>query len=205
MGFYLHRIPTIASRIFPSYRWSIPNANREIYLTFDDGPTPKVTEDVLQVLQEKEVLATFFCLGSQLHKYPDLAKKTHFNGHRIANHGFDHFSGWRHSKQQFYENRSKGHDVLCELFGEEKYAFRPPYGHFRVPSSGVMWSLMSGDFDSKLSKEKCLEVLKNQTRPGDIIVFHDNTAAHHKMKWVLPRYLDFCLASGFKFGLLPND
>lgn len=200
MGFYFHRIPSIAKAMYPGYIWSIPNDDKEIYLTFDDGPTPEVTDFVLNVLAEKKAKATFFCTGVNVLKHQSLSQQIIAYGHQLANHGYSHVSGWKTSKTVYLNNIQKGECELQTIINQDEFLFRPPYGHLRTSSKGIMWSLMSGDFDVQLSPEKCLSRLISKTRPGDIVVFHDNSVSYDKLKFVLPRYLQYCIDQGYNFG-----
>lgn len=202
MGFYFHRIPSFIKTSFSNHIWDRPCSEKKIYLTFDDGPTPEGADFILDVLTERKALATFFCLGEQVSKYPELVKKIDEQGHLLANHGYRHLDGWTVSKKVYLDNKNKGDLELSQVIEGEQRLFRAPYGHFRKGESTVMWSLMSGDFDNNLSKEKCLSLLTSMTRSGDIIVFHDNKISFEKMKWVLPRYLEYCVRKGFQFDLI---
>ncbi|MEP2023157.1 MAG: polysaccharide deacetylase family protein [Reichenbachiella sp.] len=205
MGFYFHRIPSLFQKLFTHHIWTIPNSSNEIYLTFDDGPTPKVSEQILHILAEYNVVGTFFCLGKNLKNQERLIEKMYTQGHQLANHGFEHLDGWKISKEEYFDNQKRGEQTLNEYSSNNKIAFRPPYGHFRGGKSAVLWSLMSGDFDDKLSKEECLSQLISKTKSGDIIVFHDNEKSFDTLKWVLPKFLDFCKEQGFTFGVIPNS
>ncbi|WP_084370838.1 polysaccharide deacetylase family protein [Reichenbachiella faecimaris] len=176
---------------------------KKIYITFDDGPTPGVTDFVLKTLKEYVSQATFFCLGQQVEKCPSLVTQIFHDNHLIANHGYAHLDGWKISKVDYENNLSRGEEVLNKLIERSERLFRPPYGHFRTNKPTVLWSLMSGDFDGKLSKEKCLSNLISKMRSGDIIVFHDNLKSIEKLQWVLPRFLNHCKEEGFGFDIIP--
>lgn len=202
MGFYFHRIPTLIQNLFPSHIWRISNFNNNIYLTFDDGPDPEATEFVLNTLDEFQAKATFFCLGINVEQHANMIQKMVGAGHQVANHGYQHLDGWKISKREYLENRRRGEVSLKNVVGSDKFQFRPPYGHFKSDQPTVLWSLMSGDFDPKLSKEKCLSILIAEVRKGDIVVFHDNEKSLNKLKWVLPRFLEHCKAEGYEFDLI---
>ncbi|WP_420580671.1 polysaccharide deacetylase family protein [Reichenbachiella sp.] len=203
MGFYFHRIPRIFQYLFPRQLWHVPNFENKIFLTFDDGPTPEVTDFVLSTLQEYSVKATFFLLGEQLENHIELAKRMRAFGHQLANHGYKHLDGKELTTNEYFANKNKGQDLI-KTFNENPL-FRPPYGWFKRSDRTVVWSLMAGDFDGNLNKEKCLAMLKTKTRVGDIVVFHDNEKSFDKLKWVLPRYLQFCVDQGFQFDLIPQE
>jgi len=204
LGFYFHRIPTLIQKVFPNHLWFIPNTDNKIYLTFDDGPSPQATNFVLESLAYHQAKATFFWLGESAKKHPNLVLKAQKEGHRMANHGYAHLDGWKISREKYEANESRGKEVLKEITPNDLFLFRSPYGHFRKGQKDVMWSLMSGDFDSLLSKEICLKRLISKIRSGDIVVFHDNEKSFEKLKWVLPKFLKYCQEAGFKFDLIPE-
>lgn len=204
MGFYFHRIPLLLQRLLPNHVWSIPNHEKRIFLTFDDGPVPGATDFVLDTLKEYGALASFFCLGQQAETNPLLTHRILAEGHVLGSHGYQHLDGWKISRQAYQGNLTKGKRAIQAVSGQGKLLFRAPYGHFRGGKPSVMWSLMSGDFDSGLTKEKCLSRLVDFTRSGDVVVFHDNEKSHEKLKWVLPKYLQYCVDQGFQFALLPQ-
>lgn len=148
---------------------------------------------------------TFFCLGRNLVQNQALGQRIVDEGHLLANHGYEHLDGWRVSKSAYMENIMNGAKEVAALQPDSEPFFRPAYGHFRRMSNEVMWSLMSGDFDSRLTKEKCLNTLIEETRAGDIVLFHDNKKSFRKLQWVLPRYLDFCQDQGFVSELIKSD
>ncbi|UXX78892.1 polysaccharide deacetylase family protein [Reichenbachiella carrageenanivorans] len=185
--------------------WRVPSKKKQVFLTFDDGPVGIATDFVLQTLKEFKVPATFFCLGQQVEAYPSLTQRIIAEGHLLGNHGYHHLDGWKISKQVYQDNLTKGNHAIRSVSGQDSLRFRAPYGHFRGRTSSVMWSLMSGDFDLQLTKEKCLNRLISLTRSGDIIVFHDHEKSHEKLKWVLPKYLKYCIDQGFQFELLPQE
>ena len=114
MGFYFHRIPSLFQKLFVHHIWTIPNSSNEIYLTFDDGPTPKVSEQILHILAEYNVVGTFFCLGKNLKNQERLIKEMCTQGHQLANHGFEHLDGWKISKEEYFDNQKRGEQTLNE-------------------------------------------------------------------------------------------
>lgn len=181
----------------------MPNNENKIFLTFDDGPTPEVTDFVLDSLEKYSIPATFFFLGEQVEKNRDLSSRVIASGHHVANHGYSHLDARNLSLEEYCTNKESGQVLIEDLGGST--LFRPPYGRFKKDDQCVLWSLMAGDFDKNLSKEKCLKVLKTKTRSGYIIVFHDNQKSFEKLKWVLPRYLEYCVEKGLRFGLIDEE
>lgn len=209
MSWYFRRPPAILKRLFPAIIWNGSSDRKVLYLTFDDGPNPATTPEILKILSDKKVKATFFCLGQQIESNIDLAKELIGQGHSLANHGFHHENGWKTKSSQYVAEVDKGQETLNGIGVSSNY-FRPPYGRlkwaqFRGVSKTnqlVMWSLMTGDFDAKLSSKTCLEKTIQQTRNGDIVVFHDNEISFNKVKYVLPRYIDYCMSQGYEFRLI---
>ncbi|WP_109829247.1 polysaccharide deacetylase family protein [Reichenbachiella versicolor] len=205
------RVSAIWSYIFPSILWNKKIKEKKIlYLTFDDGPTPMVTDYVLRELESRNAKATFFALGKNLETEVRLVKEILGAGHQLANHTYNHDSGWRVSSLKFSESISRTDALLNRYLKKNTCSFRPPYGKltpsqfFKLKKTHqiIMWNLMSYDFDQSLSPERCLESLKQKTRSGDIVVFHDNSKSFHNLGFVLPRYLDHCLSQGYEFKLL---
>ena len=184
----------------------MPAAEKIIYLTFDDGPVPGPTEFVLDVLQSKGAKATFFCIGDNVLRHPDIFRKVKEQGHAIGNHTFNHLKGWNHATKAYVENTVKCEEVI----GEGYKLFRPPYG--RITRSQikalkehpiVMWDVLTHDYLASLKEEQCLSGSIKATRPGSIVVFHDSLKAQKNMKYVLPRYVDHFTDLGFVFKSLP--
>jgi peptidoglycan-N-acetylglucosamine deacetylase len=185
--------------------WEIPTRAKEIFLTFDDGPVPEVTPAVLQILDRYGIKATFFSVGDNVQKYPDLYNRLKKNGHATGNHTFHHLKAWKCNTGEYLSDTEK-----CQrLTGSS--LFRPPHGQItrrlarelRKVYKIVMWTALSGDYNPKLSGEQVLENAVQNTRPGAIIVFHDSIKAQERLEYALPRYLEFCLKQGYRFSLIP--
>jgi peptidoglycan-N-acetylglucosamine deacetylase len=197
-----------------SYRWMLPgdiqwnlgqgqerDKEPRLALTFDDGPDPDITPQVLDILDAYKAKATFFCTGRNLVANPELASEILARGHRIGNHGFHHLDGWTHSSRLYFR------DVLEREKLMHSDLFRPPYGRIRPAQAKalsrrfriVMWSLLSGDFDPHLGTDKCLAQLKRKTQNGDIVVFHDAGKGTGRMLLILPKYLDFLRDGSYFF------
>jgi len=185
---------------------NVPTSEKEIWLTFDDGPVPEVTPVILDILSERNVKATFFCVGHNVAKHPEVFDKVQNAGHAIGNHTYHHLNGWKTPPAAYYEDV-----VRCDELFQTKL-FRPPHGRF-TPSQYyllrekylfVMWSLLAKDYHRRVSPEKCLDITIKNTRPGSIVVFHDSIKASEKVLYALPRFLDHFLEKGYKFGLIEN-
>ena len=210
MRLYPVKTPFIIANAFSSYTWFRKNDQREVYLTFDDGPTKELTKQILSILDRYGVKATFFCVGENLDNHRDEAITLLQTGHRIGNHTFNHLNGWKTMNDEYLMNADKCQDTLKGL-GIETNLFRPPYGKItkkqgkdliRKGFEIVMWDVLSGDFDQSMSLEKCLKLSVQNTEPGSIIVFHDNIKSQEKIEFVLPRYIEDLLAKDYNFALL---
>ncbi|MCL7752197.1 polysaccharide deacetylase family protein [Polaribacter sp. Z022] len=197
-------------RIFSKYTWRFPSNKKEIFLTFDDGPTPEITEFVLDELKKYNAKATFFCIGKNIKNHPDIFDKIVSEGHSIGNHTQNHLKGWKTNSKNYIENVLECENIiLSEVKKSQQFKlFRPPYGKIKKNQAKkllekkykiIMWDVLSADFDTTISKEKCLQnVLKNTTK-GSIIVFHDSIKAAEKMQYALPIVLKEFSEKGFIF------
>lgn len=207
---YLVKTPVLVSKLTSkSLIWNIPTNEKKLYLTFDDGPIPYLTLEILKILADYNARATFFCVGENVKRYPQLLDRILDDRHIIGNHSHQHISGWKSNVSAYVENvRKAGSFIPSKLF-------RPPYGQIsyrqikelKKDYKIIMWSVLSGDFDVSLSPEQCLfNVL--QSKAGDIIVFHDNYKAQEKVLDVLPKFLQYFGNKGYTFehlGFLQND
>lgn len=191
-------------KIFNNLVWDIPNSENKIYLTFDDGPIPEVTEWVLDLLKSEDIKATFFCIGDNIKKHPEVYKRILSEGHQTGNHTFNHLNGWKTETNHYIENFK-----LCEI--EHSKLFRPPYGKIKPSQSKairqlgykiIMWDVLSYDFDSIISVEKCLENVISNTEQGSIIVFHDSLKAEKNLKYALPKAIQILKNKGFVFDVI---
>ncbi|MFM9989674.1 polysaccharide deacetylase family protein [Flavobacterium sp.] len=208
MNFYWIKTPQIIKRLFSNQVWDIPNKENKIYLTFDDGPTPEITEWVLGILKENNIKATFFCIGNNIQKHPEIFNKVINDGHGIGNHTFDHKNGWKTTTADYIENVE-----LCEkqLLNIKAKIFRPPYGKIKLLQSKklrklgykiIMWDILTADFDAKISKEKCLENATQKVTSGSIIVFHDSIKAFRNLEYALPKTIQILKERGFVFDVI---
>jgi peptidoglycan/xylan/chitin deacetylase (PgdA/CDA1 family) len=190
--------------IFPNYVWDIPNDGQKVFLTFDDGPTPEITEWVLEQLKLHNAQATFFCIGNNIEKYPEIFQKTIAEGHAIGNHTFDHLNGWKTTTEVYIENVKLYETQNPKLV--TRNLFRPPYGKIKHSQSKIlrklgykiiMWDVLSRDYDQSISATQCLENVLSNIETGSIIVFHDSVKAEHNLKYVLPKTLEFLKEKGF--------
>lgn len=226
---YFIRPGLLMRKIYSSAIWRIapvPSEKRDrtIYLTFDDGPIPKVTPWVLSLLKEYKAKATFFCVGSNIEKHPELFRQIISEGHAVGNHTYHHMNGWKTKSKEYLENVSKCDSVIngdrssvisyhlhrSPITGNCKPLFRPPYGKMKPSQffwlrshySIIMWDVLSGDFDQTISKEKCLKNVITKTRAGSIVVFHDSIKAKENLYYVLPKFLEYFSEKEFVFDRL---
>lgn len=191
--------------LYPDYIWRKKTVNKELYLTFDDGPIPEVTEYVLDLLKEKGVKATFFCVGENITKHPEVYHKILQEGHRTGNHTYNHLKGFDTPIDEYVANVNKCNEVITE--GAGRKLFRPPYGKIRRQQAKelkqqydiVMWDVLANDFMKSVSADECLQKSVRYTRPGSIVLFHDSIKTFEKIKEVLPKYIDHFLAQGYNF------
>jgi len=209
-----HRTPFFLPKLYPSLTWRIQNDRKELYLTFDDGPVPGPTEFVLDTLASRKLKATFFCIGDNIRKHPEVFKKIVEQGHAVGNHTFNHLSGWKTDSSLYVENIRKCDDVIkansrTTINQQPLTLFRPPYGRItkkQIQSLAeykiIMWDVLSVDYNKSLSKERCLHNTIRATRPGSIIVFHDSYKAEKNLTFALPAFIDHFAGLGFTFRAL---
>ena len=184
----------------PNLIWEIPNANNEVFLTFDDGPHPVATPFVLDCLQKYNIKATFFCIGKNVVEYPHIYKRILDEGHSVGNHTMNHLNGFNTSTAKYTGNIIDAQQHIQSLL------FRPPYGRIKRSqaqfytnefSNGkiIMWSVLAGDFDRSLTGNKCFYYVKKYTKSGSIIVFHDSEKAFERLKVALPLTLEWLTAN----------
>ena len=190
--------------LFPQLIWEIKTDNKEIFLTFDDGPHPEITARVLDILDDYQAKASFFCVGHNVEKFPETYKEIITRGHQTANHSFNHLNGWKTPRQVYYDNIEK-----CATLVDSKL-FRPPYGRISLKQvanlkqkySIVMWSVLSVDFSKKITPEQCFHNSIKYTKTGSIVVFHDSEKAAENLLYALPRFLDHFKKLGYNFVVI---
>ncbi len=206
---YLVNSPWIFKKLWPTYTWKVNTKEKVLFLTFDDGPHPVATPFVLDELKKINAKATFFCIGKNVIAYPELYRRIIDEGHSVGNHTHQHLNGWK-TEDQIY---------LSDVAEAAKYIdsklFRPPYGRItRFQASNlaqcmkvdetkvIMWSVISGDFDTSLTKEKCLQNVILNAKQGSIVVFHDSEKAFPLVQYALPRAMKFFEENGYRFEKL---
>jgi len=204
---YLVKSPLLLKWFYPSLVWNKSRNEKVIYLTFDDGPIPVVTDFVLNTLKSFNCKATFFCIGDNITKHPEIFERLKQDGHAIGNHTFNHLKGWNTADKQYIENFQQ----CQQLTGSD--LFRPPYGRIKKSQISylktinpelriIMWDVLSGDFDQQLSPEKCYENVIGNAGNGSIIVFHDSLKAFDRLRVALPAALAYFVKQGYQFHTL---
>lgn len=202
---YLVKTPSIVQNIFNKLIWQI-DTPYHIYLTFDDGPDPQCTPWVLQTLKQYNAKASFFCIGQNAERYPELVQQIKSEGHALGNHSYSHHSGWSTNTSDYVADA-----LRCDTTINSKL-FRPPFGRLKPSQIKkiskyykiVMWDVMSGDFDEKLHPDLCLANVTEIANAGSIVLFHDTQQCLDKLKYVLPKALDFFDNEGLICASLPS-
>jgi peptidoglycan/xylan/chitin deacetylase (PgdA/CDA1 family) len=213
MKAYWVKTNLIIKKIFSGYVWVIPNTEKKIYLTFDDGPTPEITDWVLQLLKKHGATASFFSIGKNIEEHPEIFKRIIAEGHRIGNHTHNHLNGWETTTTTYIENFDRCNLSISNLktINNSTKIFRPPYGKIKprqakyIKAKGykiIMWDVLSADFDQNITKEECLDNVVSNMKSGSIIVFHDSIKAFEKLKYVLPKTLEFIEENQYKYGII---
>ncbi len=204
---YLVKSPLLLKWYYPSLTWNKSRTEKVIYLTFDDGPIPDVTDFVLKTLKDQQVKATFFCIGDNIRKHPSIFQRLLDEGHQVGNHTYNHLKGWKTDDATYLENFEQ-----CQTLTGTNL-FRPPYGRIRKSQIKdirsrypemkiIMWDVLSGDFDLNLSPESCYHNVDKHVENGSIIVFHDSLKAFERMQYALPRVIANLKAKGYQFATL---
>ena len=201
MRFYLVKTPALFRWLFPSCIWRIPNEENKIFLTFDDGPNPVFTKKIISVLKKHRVPATFFCIGRQVKKHPELFDELSKN-YPVGNHTLTHVNGWKESTSNYANEVEQCQSVF------NSFLFRPPYGRIKFSQINklksnfkiIMWDVLGADFDASISPERIEKNILKNTESGSIIVLHDNPNFAEKMLSVLPSIIEKLKKKGFVFS-----
>lgn len=201
---YLVKTPPFVKTLFSDYVWHIDTTEKVVFLTFDDGPIPEFTPWILEKLAEYDFKATFFCVGENVRKYPEIFQTILDQGHAVGNHTQHHLNGWMNDTENYMEDVRQ-----CDQYIDSPL-FRPPYGKLKPAQASllkkektiVLWDVLSGDFDEKITPEKCLDNVMRNYEPGSIIVFHDNIKATEKLHFALPAFLAHLADQGYSSAAL---
>ncbi len=196
--------PKIAEKLYFNVVWRLPRKQKTVFLTFDDGPVPYYTEFVLDILEKHSVKATFFCVGENIEKYPEIFKNLKEKGHSVGSHTYNHIKGWATNFIKYSQNVKK-----AALLASSKL-FRPPHGQIKILPALmlsakyriIMWDVLTKDYDNTISPEECFENVRNYVRNGSIIVFHDSEKAHKNLQYALPKTIEYLKAKGYEFATI---
>lgn len=203
---YLVKTPAWLRALYPSLTWRIPTDEKILYLTFDDGPHEKATPFVLNQLQQHQAKATFFCIGKNVAEQPAVYHRIINEGHKVANHTHNHLNGWKTPNSKYISNVFEAAKFI------DSDLLRPPYGkisrfqakvlqqnnRFKI----IMWDVLSADFDTRVTPQKCRDNVVLHAKPGSIIVFHDSAKAFDRMSYALPQVLQHFSTQGYTFKTL---
>jgi len=204
---YFIKTPWWLKEIYPNLIWNMNRHEKVLYLTFDDGPHPTATPFVLEQLQSYNAKATFFCIGKNVQEHTALYQQIIAAGHNVGNHTQQHLNGWKTNINKYLQ------DIQEAQLHIGSSLFRPPYGRIKKAQAAsliekkpqfkiIMWDILSGDFDTTISSEKCYSNVIKNAKEGSIIVFHDSTKAWDRMHVALPKVLQYFSAKGFVFKAL---
>jgi peptidoglycan/xylan/chitin deacetylase (PgdA/CDA1 family) len=197
------KTPAFVEYLFSNRIWRMPSDERTLYLTFDDGPHPRITNNVLDMLARYNAQATFFCIGHRVAEHPDTYARIINEGHAVGNHTHNHLNGWKTHDEMYLEDvRQASRHIDSKLF-------RPPYGRIsnsqfktisKMGLKTVMWTVLSGDYEKSLSKESCAKRVLSNISKGAIYLFHDSEKAEANMMHALSSLLEAGSAKGFRFN-----
>lgn len=197
--------PLLYRLLYPKAIWRKPVENEKVvYLTFDDGPIPEVTPWVLDLLDTYNIKATFFCVGDNVRKHPEIYQMLLDKGHKVGNHTHNHVQGIRKFSRKYIANAQAAAQYI------DSDLFRPPHGHMRMAQycflrkkyKIVMWDVVTRDYSNRQTPEQVAGNVRKYVRNGSIIVFHDSLKAETNMKYALPQSIQWLLAQGYTFKLL---
>jgi len=200
----IERAPKLYRNLYRGSHWRFNTNEKAVYLTFDDGPIPEITTWVLDLLDKYNIKATFFCVGDNVRKHPDIYQNVHDRGHKIGNHTFHHLQGIKTDTQSFLDDVQEADRWIHSKL------FRPPHGHMRFSQfkalrkqyKVIMWDVVTRDYSRLMTAEQVFEVVKKYTRNGSIIVFHDSLKSGDRMKEALPKSIEWLLEQGYSFRLI---
>ncbi|MBN2519057.1 MAG: polysaccharide deacetylase family protein [Bacteroidales bacterium] len=194
-------IPGFVKSVYSDAIWNIVTPNKELYITFDDGPNPELTPEILNILKQFNAKATFFCVGENVQKYPDTYNLVIKDGHKTGNHTFNHLKGWRTKINDYLNNVELASRYI------QSNLFRPPYGRLKIRQykalkekyKVVFWSVLSLDYSKNITKKECLDIVLKNSKPGSIILFHDSNKMRENVLYALPRALEYFQNKNYTF------
>ena len=200
----MRQIPDFIKLMWRTPVWRINPSEKVIYLTFDDGPNPEVTPQVLDILDEFEAKATFFCVGENVLKYPEIFQEVKHRGHAVGNHTFNHVKGTEKTVKEYVDNVGKAHEYIHSKL------FRPPHGRITLSQVNklkadfkiIMWDFITYDFDRQVTSTEILKEVKLRSRNGSVVIFHDSLKARKNVLEALPEALRYWKKEGYEVKAL---
>lgn len=200
-------LPGLFTSLFREAVWRMDTTEPVVFLTFDDGPVPEITPWVLDLLQEENVKATFFCVGENVQKHPGVFRRILTEQHSVGNHTFNHVQGFRKTNSEYYDNIEKAARLI------DSDLFRPPHGrikatqyhHLKRKFRIIMWDVVSCDYDARLAPADVFRNIRHFVRPGSVITFHDSVKAERNLKEVLPLAIRWIKEQGYRFEAIPHQ
>jgi len=201
------KTPKFIKFLLPKLIWTLPDNEQSVYLTFDDGPTPEITDWTLDQLKAYNAKATFFCIGKNVVLYPEIYNRIIEEGHTVGNHTQNHLNGWKTKTSVYLEEVANAKNFINSRL------FRPPYGLIKPQQAKalikigytiIMWNVLSFDWNKSVAKQQCLDNVLKNTSSGDIVVFHDSVKASKNMMFALPKVLEELSEKNFKFKCIPE-
>ena len=201
--FFGTKTPKLFQALFPTLVWKNATNEKKVWLTFDDGPTAEITPFVLDTLLFYNIKATFFCLGKQMVKHPEILQRITAEGHSIGNHSYSHPNGFTTCTKKYLKDIEKWKQIIPET-----KLFRPPFGKIfpwqiaklKKEYKIIMWDVLAWDFKKNTSKEKCYSNVVSNVENGSIIVLHDNENAYKNLQYALPKIIETLKERGFAFS-----
>lgn len=202
---FIEQMPDIVRLLYPTVLWRKDRDKKVIYLTFDDGPTEEITHWILKTLDEFGVKATFFCIGNNAEKHPEIVNYIRKNGHSVGIHGYSHVRGLYKKQEEYLNDIKKSESII------KSKIFRPSHGRIypsqvkKLNELGykvVLWDVITRDYDTNLKEEEVLKIAKKYTRNGSIVVFHDSLKAEKNMKYAFPLAVKYWIENGYTFETL---
>ena len=202
----LYQFPTWLQRLYRGVVWRMNPSSKVVYLTFDDGPIPECTPQVLDILAQYGVKATFFMVGENVERYPQLLARVREEGHAVGNHTYHHLKGYKTCTHTYLQDAREANTLL------QTHLFRPPHGRMKYSQKKALceegwniylWDVLTHDYNPRYSVEKMLAVVKRYTRNGSIIVMHDSLKSKDRMLVLLPQLIEWLHAEGYECQTLP--
>ncbi len=203
----IFKVPRFFRLFFPNKTWDFSASEKVIFLTFDDGPDPQITPWLLDFLANNNIVATFFCVGDNVKKFPEIYARILAEGHAVGNHSMHHQKGINVSLKEYIKSVELASHYIDSIL------FRPPYGRMSIRQTYalrkkyviIMWSWLSFDYEPSISVRKIIANAKRRIQAGDILVFHDNSKTTDRLKVILPELIEIVRAKGFGFSKIQKD